>query len=343
MTLYSKTITHKLNSLQQRKERPTNVGCYGDKVVVTKKASNRTSGKKLKQKTTNRKKTTMKTTGIIRLNDLLINPVVFHQKSNSTDMDSCNPKTFLSMDDSLHAMLRRKQQPQIQEQRETSEKMKTTKQKNKRVHFATLATVTTIPCITKEDVATRWYNATDYKQFEENRVLAVEAIRWAIENGIYFNDTDGSVTLGLEHHISINAMLERKYRIYQHAFYVLKQQQYLKSRAGSVLIDNYDDQCETLRFVSELFSRGRIIVPQYQQQQLQQQQNQVDQHHSLINNMDRTRSWSGIKPSNNSASLYRNCGNNVNTITMTNTSPNTNIIEGQLCNQLPVVKLNIFD
>jgi hypothetical protein len=93
----------------------------------------------------------------------------------------------------------------------------------KKVTFAPMATVVTMPKPTKEDAQQSWYGADEYRMFELDRRESIAAIRWVLENEIYL-DPEQYITVGLENQLSRDQLYARKYKLMRHTFCVLEQQ-----------------------------------------------------------------------------------------------------------------------
>jgi hypothetical protein len=94
----------------------------------------------------------------------------------------------------------------------------------KKVSFAPMATVLTVPTPTMDDVQQTWYGQDEYRAFELDRRNAIAAIHWAIENDIYL-DPDTYTAVGLENYLSREQLYQRRYRLMRHVYNVLVQKQ----------------------------------------------------------------------------------------------------------------------
>ena len=99
----------------------------------------------------------------------------------------------------------------------------------KRVSFAPMATVFSVPKPTKEENGERWYNTDEYKTFEMDRRNTILAVHWAMENLVGL-DPEQFTTVGLENSMSSRHVYERKCKLMRHSCTILKQHYYEKHK-----------------------------------------------------------------------------------------------------------------
>jgi transcriptional regulator of nitric oxide reductase len=93
----------------------------------------------------------------------------------------------------------------------------------KKVRFAPMATVFSVPTATQSDTSTKWYGTSDYKVFESDRKNTIVAVQWALQNCINL-DSDCFTIVGLENILFPQDILERRRRLIQHRCRVLREQ-----------------------------------------------------------------------------------------------------------------------
>lgn len=118
----------------------------------------------------------------------------------------------------------------------------------KKVSFSSMADVTTVPNITREEAEERWYTSKEYKSFEHDRKRTLSAFRIAIEKSIRLDKYRFS-SIGLESVLTYHHQCQRRFHIMRHNCYVLIQQHYQKCMGAN--------DPETLQAISVMFSQNK--------------------------------------------------------------------------------------